>query len=273
MPLFTATFSRPDRWIETALSSDLTPLPASAGPTQLSSAQAVVRHCTEHRSLYTDPCSNEEAAQLLRRLGMRAEAISDAPVVHTSLLEEALREAQEWTSVEEHDLAWSAARDALIAVDAFSGVPSALESLDIAIRLIEGLCARVLGHRAGESLLASDTALAMKAALLIDLVAFGTATHVNRTHGVISHLLAARIFRSRYAHLKGFVRPYRRLTAALSTASTLRAGSILATESSEAVCADLRGAYLSDRLTATAQLYLSEAIPSSMVESTSAAFG
>lgn len=272
MSPFTATFSRPDRWIEAAFASEMTPVPANARQLPSRAAQIVVRHCTENRDLYEDPCTNEEAAHLLRRLGLPVD-IEGVEAVATSLLVDALSEAQEWISSDEHDLASSAARDALVALDTFAGVPSGIEVLDVSLRLIEGLCARVLGHRAGEALFSNDAALSMKAALMLDLVAAGAAAHVDRQHGVVQHLLAARLYRARYSKLRGFLRPYRRLTTTLGSACTIRSASLLGAESIEAVRADLAAATLSDRLTATAQLYLSEALPSSTLVSVTTAAG
>lgn len=272
MSPFTATFSRPDRWIEAAFSSEVTPVPASAGERPSRAAQIVVRHCTENRGLYEDPCTNEEAAQLLRRLGLAVD-LTAVSAIPTSLLVDALREATEWIELDEHELSSSAARDALLAVDTFSGVSSGIEALDVSLRLLEALCARVLGHRAGEALLSPDSSLSMKAALLLDLVAAGAAAHVDRPHGVIQHLLAARLYRSRYSMLKGFLRPYRRLSTTLASASTIRAASLVGAESIESIRADVGAATLSDRLTATAQLYLSEALPSTTLDSVASAEG
>lgn len=268
MQPFAAPFNRPDHWIEEAIACPLTAPPLPSTIETARAARRVVLHAGAHRHLYEDPCSNGEAFGLLRRLGT-AQALNEAEIPETDLMDEALREAQEWAAMGESELSSSAARDALLAVNAFTSAAS-LEILDLAQRLFEALCARVLEHRAAEALFSSNRDLSARAASILDVVSAGVSLKLVRPQALVSHLLAARFFRARYAASNGFLRPYASLTRALASAASSRAESLTGAECVDAVATELTTALLSEALTILAQVYLSETLPQAMAVAESA---
>lgn len=249
----------PTDWVLPAMESTLCRL--SGHPHPAFAIAALLAHYRQNPSLYERPPTLAEDGEMQRCYGVAH--LAHAPAIDTPTILALLSDGDEWRALDDYEMAAAADADAILILQSALAsdshdASSILDAAGRAVEVVEAICARAIIQRAAESCFSRTAKTAFMAAAVVEAAGAAIAQRCRISLEVGTHVLFARLYRQRFAHVKGFIQPYTAAFPRLKSAAEFRAQSMFGGDVVEQLCTYISRRHVSDALATSILLYLSE---------------